>query len=98
MTDQTHNPPKKLSGLMAGRTFAVERGNYVPGSYEHYVHLTSKLIKRSHIATHKLVQDWPLTKIIERYELCTKHAGTMPGEVKWWWLRKQEAECKIKAK
>jgi hypothetical protein len=89
MTDPTHNPPKKLSGLMAGRTFTVEK-KYVPGSYEHYVHLTSKLIGRSYMATHKLVEQWPVEKIIERYELCTKHAGTMPGDVKWWWLRKTE--------
>lgn len=59
-------------------------------SYEHWVQLTSKLIKRSYISTAKLVEKWPLEKIIHRYELCTKHAGTMPGDVKWWWLRKQE--------
>lgn len=58
--------------------------------YEHHVHLTAKLIKRSYIATHKLVQGWPISKIIQRYELCTKHKGDMPGDVKWWWLRKKE--------
>jgi len=58
--------------------------------FEHYVHLTSKLIKRNYIATAKLVSQWPLEKIIRHYELCTKHAGTMPGDVKWWWLRKNE--------
>jgi hypothetical protein len=89
MTDPTHNPPKKLSGLMAGRTFTVEK-KHIVGSYEHYVHLTSKLIGRSYIATHKLVEGWSIEKIIQRYELCTKHAGTMPGAVKWWWLRKSD--------
>lgn len=100
MTDPTHNPPKKLSGLMAGRTFTVEK-KYVPGSYEHYVHLTSKLLEPSllrmgvkkngiYIATHKLVEKWPLEKISRRYDECTKHAGTMPGDVKWWWLRKSD--------
>lgn len=59
-------------------------------SYEHGVQLTAKLIKRSYISTAKLVEKWPLDKIIRRYELCTKHAGTMPGDVKWWWLRKKE--------
>lgn len=56
--------------------------------FEHYVDLTSKLIKRSYIQTFRLVEKWPLEKIIRRYELCTKHAGDMPGDVKWWWLRK----------
>lgn len=59
-------------------------------SYEHWVQLTSKLIKRSYISTAKLVEKWPLEKIIQRYELCTKHAGNFPGDVKWWWLRKQD--------
>lgn len=58
--------------------------------YEHQVHLTAKLIGRSYIATAKLVEKWSLEKIIQRHELCTKHAGTMPGDVKWWWLRKQD--------
>ena len=63
-----------------------------PISYEYYVDLTAKLIKRTYIATHKLVQDWPIEKIIQHYELCTKHAGNMPGDVKWWWLRKKEGK------
>lgn len=85
-----------LKNKLAARlpAFTVEKGRYVAGSYEHYIDVTSKLIKRSYIATHKLVKDWPLEKIIERYELCTKHAGTMPGDVKWWWLRKQELVVK----
>lgn len=60
-------------------------------NYEHMVQQTAKLIKRSYIATAKLVETWSLEKIIQRYELCTKHAGTMPGDVKWWWLRKTDA-------
>lgn len=59
-------------------------------SYEFWVGETAKLIKRPYIATHKLVEGWPLSKIIERYQLSTKHAGEMPGDVKWWWLRKQD--------
>ncbi|MGI1661408.1 hypothetical protein ACRDNQ_04120 [Palleronia sp. KMU-117] len=97
MTDPTHTPPKQLNSLLTGRSFTVEKGRYVVGSYEHYVHLTSKLIKRSYIATHKLVEGWPLPKIIERYELCTKHAGTMPGDVKWWWMRKQDRAARLKS-
>jgi hypothetical protein len=100
MTDPTHNPPKKLSGLMAGRTFTVEKDKYVVGSYEHYVHLTSKLIKLSYIATHKLVQDWPLDKITRRYDECTKHAGPPPEgktvadwqAMLWWSKRKKDKE------
>lgn len=90
MKETNYTQPKKLNSLLSARAFTIEKSKYVPGSYEHYLDLTSKLIKRSYIATHKLVQGWPLPKIIERYELCTKHAGTMPGDVKWWWLRKKE--------
>lgn len=59
-------------------------------TYEEYVQLTATLIKRSYITTAKLVEKWPLEKIIRHYELSTKHAGDMPGDVKWWWLRKRE--------
>jgi hypothetical protein len=62
-------------------------------SYEFWVLQTAKLIRRSYISTHKLVEGWPLAKIIQRHELCTKHAGTMPGDVKWWWLRKQDGQA-----
>ena len=61
--------------------------------YEHWVHLTAKLIKRPYIATHGLVKGWSLAKIIERYQLCTKHAGQMPGDIKWWWLRRKDLEA-----
>jgi hypothetical protein len=75
-------------------TFDLSRfrvgGEKVTPEYENYIHLTAKLIKRSYIATAKLVETWPLEKIIRHYELCTKHAGTMPGDIKWWWLRKKE--------
>lgn len=99
MTDPTHNPPKKLSGLMAGRTFTVEK-KYVAGSYEHYVHLTSKIIKRSYMATHKLVETWPIEKISRRYDQCTKHAGTPPdglsssewSAILWWSKRKRDKQ------
>lgn len=59
-------------------------------TYAHYVSETAKLLKRPYITVHKMVESWPIDKIIRRYEECTKHAGTMPGDVKWWWLRKQE--------
>lgn len=99
MTDATHNPPKKLNSLLTGRSFTVEKSKYVVGSYEHYVHLTSKLIKRSYIATHKLVEDWPIDKISRRYDECTKHAGTPPdgmsssewSAILWWSKRKKDA-------
>ena len=80
---------RKMKKLTFERQFQVEK-KYVPESYEHYVYETSKLINRSYIATATLVKTWPLEKIQERLEVCTKHAGTMPGDVKWWWLRKQD--------
>lgn len=58
--------------------------------FAHYVNLTAKLIKRPYMTTFKIVEQWPLEKIKQRYVLCTKHAGTMPGDVKWWWLRKTQ--------
>ena len=78
-----------MKKLTFERQFQVEK-KYVPESYEHYVYETSKLINRSYIATATLVKTWPLEKIQERLEVCTKHAGSMPGDVKWWWLRKQD--------
>lgn len=58
--------------------------------YAHYINLTAQLIERPYFRTHKMVETWPLEKIKRHYELCTKHAGDMPGAVKWWWLRKKE--------
>lgn len=60
--------------------------------FEHYIDLTAKLIKRPYFQTFKMLEKWPLEKIIRHYELCTKHAGDMPGDVKWWWLRKKEKQ------
>lgn len=57
--------------------------------FEHYVNLTSKLINRTYFRTFKLVEKWPIEQIKRHYELCTKHCGDMPGDVKWWWLRKR---------
>lgn len=62
-------------------------------SYEHYVNLTAKLIKRSYITTAKLVEKWPLEKIIRRYEQATKHCPEKSTpEVHWWALRKREID------
>lgn len=88
MTEETTTPKFKKIELDLSR-FRVG-GEPVTPEYENYIHLTAKLIKRSYIATAKLVEKWPLEKIIRRYEECTKHAGTMPGDVKWWWLRKKD--------
>lgn len=65
-------------------------GTQITPEYENYVNLTAKLINRSYIATAKLVEFWSIGKIIERYMLCTKHVGDMPGDVKWFWLRKKD--------
>lgn len=60
-------------------------------SYEHYVNLTAKLIKRSYIATAKLVERWPLEKIIRRYEQATKHCPEKSKpDIHWWAMRKRE--------
>lgn len=58
--------------------------------FEHWVNLTAKLIKRPYFQTFKMVEKWPVEKIVRRYQECTKHAGNMPGDVKWWYLRKIE--------
>ena len=57
--------------------------------FAHWVNETAKLINRTYFQTFKLVEKWSLELIIRRYELCTKHAGGMSGDVKWWWLRKE---------
>lgn len=56
--------------------------------FEFWVNKTAKLINRPYYATFKLIEKWPVELIIRRYELSTKHAGNMPPDVKWWWLRK----------
>lgn len=67
-----------------------------PETYEHWVNLTAKLLNRPYFSVHKIFERerWTVDKIQQRYELCTKHRGTMPGDVKWWWLRKQDNETK----
>ena len=58
--------------------------------FQHWVDKTAKLIERPYFQTFKLVEKWPIDKIIRHYELSTKHAGNLPQAVKWWWLRKQD--------
>lgn len=59
--------------------------------YEHYVKLTSVLIKRSYMQTAKLVERWPLEKIKRRYWDCVKDSRSkIPPDVRWWSLRKRE--------
>ncbi len=60
-------------------------------SYEHWVNLTAKLIGRPYITTAKLVEKWPLEKIVRRYEQATKHCPVMSKPaIHWWALRKRE--------
>jgi hypothetical protein len=59
--------------------------------YEHYVKLTSLLIKRSYMQTAKLVEKWPLDKIKRRYWDCKKDSRSkIPPDVRWWAMRKRE--------
>lgn len=88
--DEPYHMPKLKRPLIDLSRFTVGGAEKTP-EYENYVQLTSKLINRPYITTAKLVERWPLEKIIRRYEECTKHAGTMPGDVKWWWLRKKDS-------
>lgn len=84
---QTKSAASLFSGM---ERFSVQEQE--EHEYEHYVNLTAKLIKRPYFQTHKMVERWPLETIKRHYELCTKHAGDMPGDVKWWWLRKQSKQ------
>lgn len=56
--------------------------------WEYLVHETSKLIGRSFIQTHKLVEDWPISKLRDRLNEAQKHHGEMKPVVYWWWKRK----------
>lgn len=80
---------KSAGSLFGGRTFEVDKKN--PESYEYWVNETAKLIKRPYFVTHKLVGDWPIEKIIERYNDALKVEG-MPQDIWWFWKRKQEKE------
>ena len=92
--DPTNTPQfKNISAALDFSRFRVAAPEkHEVTDFELYVGKTAKLIGRSYIATAKLVERWPLEKIVRHYELCTKHAGTMPGDVKWWWLRKRERQ------
>ena len=82
----------KVKQIALNRLFVVqeEKPKEEEYEYEHYINLTSKLIKRPYLVTHKLVGKWPLEKIIRHYDLATKHNGKIPSEVYWWWKRKNE--------
>ena len=59
--------------------------------FEEYINLTSKLINRPYYQTFKMVENWQTHTIIRRYNQCTKdNAGDIPGDVLWWYLRKEE--------
>lgn len=71
--------------------FSVEK---TPHTYEYWVNLTAKLINRPYFQTHKLVEDWPLDTIIQRYEYVTKHSGNIKPDILWWSLRKKDKPTK----
>ena len=58
--------------------------------FEHWVNKTAKLIKRPYFQTFKMVEKWPISKIIYHYTLATKHNGDVPSNIYWWWKRKQK--------
>ena len=59
--------------------------------FEEYVNLTSKPINRPYYQTFKMVENWQTHAIIRRYNQCTKDkAGDIPGDVLWWYLRKEK--------
>lgn len=88
---QVPEKPKTISLDMS--RFSV--GEQKLHEYEEYVNLTSKLLGIPYMSVHRMVAKWPMEKIIRHYVLSTKHNGTMPKDVYWWWLRKKEKSAKI---
>lgn len=83
-----HIVPKPKKPQVDMTRFQVAEQNQ--HEFEHWIDKTAKLINRPYYQTFTMVKKWPLEKIIRHYELSTKHAGDMPEDVKWWWLRKED--------
>ena len=82
---------KRIGTLLAARPTTPQLETKAPSNFEHWVHLTAKLIGRSYIQTFKLVQDWPDHKIERRYKEamnCNREFTT--PEIRWWSLRKRD--------
>jgi len=79
-----------FSGVLERLKNPIE--NLPDHQYEYWINKTSKLIKRSYIQTHKLVEAEKLSleQIIDRFELSTKHNGNCPPDKCWWGKRKKE--------
>jgi len=87
--EDEYQPPQKMKTIAMdmGRFSIAEQKKF---EYENYVTLTAKMLGVEYISVHRMVIKWPMEKIIRHYELSTKHNGTMPSDVYWWWLRKKE--------
>ena len=86
---QDYQPPQKMKtiSLDMGR-FSIQQQK--EHEFEHWVNKTAKLIERPYFRTFKMVEKWPIEKIIERYQTVTKHNGAIPSPVLWWHLRKKD--------
>ena len=62
--------------------------------FEHWVNKTAKLIDRPYFRTFKMVEKWPIEKIIERYQTATKHHGSISPSYKWWAERRKDLDDK----
>lgn len=86
-----YTTPQKAKTITAdmSRFKVAEKPKEEVEKFEYWVNKTAKLIKRPYFQTFKMVEKWPIDKIIRHYELATKHSGDIPEDVKWWWERKR---------
>lgn len=90
MEDNDHISQIKTASSDMSRFRVAEKEKGEEEQFEHWINKTSKLIKKPYFITFKMVEKWPLEKIISRYQEATKHSGNMPEDIYWWWKRKQD--------
>lgn len=74
------------SGSLSMDRFSVGK---TPETYEYWVNETAKLINKPYFVAHKMIGDWTVDQIRDRYIEATKVDG-MPKDVWWFWKRKQD--------
>ncbi len=72
--------------------FTIDPNDTNDTEYSYYVKQTAKLINRSYIQTHKLVEDWALHKIIRRLKEAKKAKNP---SMYWWGMRKKDKNMEI---
>lgn len=82
-----HN--QQIKDVLQGKKFVITGKE--SEEYGEYTQKTAKLLKKPFYVIHAIFEreQWPLSKIKERYHQAEKVEG-MPKDVFWWWKKKQD--------